>query len=125
MANELTLSGSLVYNDSDSDELPLQVREFIASVAAKIVSRNIISVPTSEVSIPLAQVAAPGWSIFINRGGTDDTDYISLRVASAGARFAKLLPGEFAILRLGADAQVPYAISTGAACKLDYLIVDT
>ena len=80
------------------------------------------NIGTSEEAITLGEVTSPGWAFFINR---DETNFIELRVATGGAKFAKLKPGEFAFLRLGSGAQAPYAIADTAACQLEYKIFMT
>lgn len=80
------------------------------------------SIGTSEEAIVLGENTSPGWAFFINR---DSTNYVELRVATGGAKFTKLKPGEFCLLRLGSGAQAPFAIADTAACVLEYLICST
>jgi hypothetical protein len=123
MADELKLTASLAYEDSEGTEVgPFGLTDLLADVATKRVTRLKQNVGTSEEAINLGDVTAPGWALFVNR---DATNYVELRVASGGAKFAKLLAGEFCLLRLGSGAQVPYAISNGSAVQLDYLICST
>ena len=81
-----------------------------------------MNVGTSEEAVALGEATAPGWAIFINR---DTTNFIELRVATGGAKFAKLKAGECCLLRLGSGAQVPYAIADTAACQMEYCIINT
>lgn len=123
MANEVTATGSLSYADSESADEVLSITEKLATVATKkyIKAKQNIGFAAEE-AIALSEVTSPGWAFFINR---DSTNFISLKVATGGAIFAKLLPGEFAFLRLGSGAQAPFAIADTAACQLEYLLVMT
>lgn len=119
MSNELTLSGTMEYADSESADTTLQVAAKLASVSTKLYVQDKMSVTTSEVAIPLGSVSSLGWGFFINR---DPTNYIELRVGTGGTKFAKLMPGEFAFFRFGSGITAPYAIANSAACQMEYLI---
>ena len=122
MSNELTLSGTIQYADSQSADEALSIAQIYADVGTKKYIKAKQSIGTTEEAIVLGEVTAPGWAIFINR---DTTNYLELRVATGGAKFAKLLHGEFTAVRLGSGAQVPFAIANNAACIMEYLIVNT
>lgn len=122
MANELTLTASLTYEDSEDASVSLALTDLIASVASKKYIKHKQNIGTSEEAIVLGEVTSPGWALFINR---DETNFIELRVATGGAKFAKLKPGEPAFLRLGSGAQVPYALADTAACQLEILLIQT
>lgn len=122
MANELTLGGSVQFEDSEGSDESLSISGLIASVSSLKFIHHKQSIGTSEEAIVLGEATAPGWAIFINR---DSTNFIELRVSTGGAKFAKLKAGEFAVLRLGSGAQVPYAIADTAACQLEYFICNT
>ena|SRR3990167_7473136 len=122
MADELAVQGGLLYSDSVGAQDSLSVPEVLADVATKTYIKHKQSIGTTEEAINLGEVTSPGWAVFINR---DTTNYIELRVATAGAKFAKLLPGEFCVLRLASGAQAPYAIANSAACMMEYLIAMT
>lgn len=122
MADEITLSASLGYEDSENADTVLAITEKLATVATKKYIRHKQNIGTSEEAIVLGEITSPGWAIFINR---DLTNFINLKVATGGAIFAKLLPGEFALLRLGSGAQAPFAIADTGACQLESLIVMT
>lgn len=119
MANEITINATLEYDDGVSSPASSQVTDFLSSVTTPIKAQFTQSIPTSSTAINLAGIASPRWVMFINR---DSVNYVEIKVASAGAIFAKLLPGEFCLLPLGSGAQVPYAIANTAAVDLDVLI---
>lgn len=123
MANEITLNASLAYSDSEGTEAALTpIVNLLATVASKRTISYKVNVGITEEALPLGDVTTPGWAMFINR---DETNFVELRVATGGAKFAKLKPGEFALLRLGSGAQAPYAIADTAACQLECLLIQT
>lgn len=122
MANGVLLSGSLQYTDSEGANDDLAIADLLATVATKRFIHSKQNIGITEEAIGLDEVTTPGWAIFVNR---DVTNFIELRVATAGAKFAKLKPGEFCLLRLGSGAQVPFAIADSAACQLEKFIAMT
>lgn len=122
MAYGVTLSASMAYSDSEGSEESRSLSDLLATVATKKFVRHKQNIGTAEEAVQLAEVTAPGWAIFVN---LDVTNFINLKVATSGAIFAKLKPGEFALLRLGSGAQVPYAIADTAACQLEVFIAST
>lgn len=119
MSNELTLNATLAYSDSEGSEVPLDVADLLATVSTLKYTKAKQSIGITEEAINLGEVTAPGWALFINR---DAANFIELRVATGGAKFAKLKAGEFAFLRLGSGAQVPFAIADTAPCQLEYFV---
>lgn len=119
MSKELTLNATLVYSDSEGSEVPLDVADLLATVSTLKYTKAKQSIGITEEAINLGEVTAPGWALFINR---DAANFIELRVGTGGAKFAKLKSGEFAFLRLGSGAQVPFAIADTAPCQLEYFV---
>lgn len=111
-----------MYDDGTSSRFGLQVPDLLVGVATKLKTSLCVLVGTSQRAIPLGDVAAPGWALFVNRGAAGTIYVLS---GTGGAAFATLLPGEFALLRLGTSAQVPFALATQAGCELEYAIIDT
>jgi len=122
MADEITVSASIRYEDSEDADESLSLEDILADVATKKYTKVKVSVGTSEEAVPLGESTSPGWAMFINRDGTN---FVSIKVATSGAIFAKLLPGEFALLRLGSGAQAPFWIADTAACQCEVFIVQT
>lgn len=119
MANELDLSVTIEYLDSEMDDPEVaRIVNFIDSVVTKLRIHNKISVSITEMALPLGQVTSLGWFFGINR---DPTNFLECRVATAGAKFALVPPLHFVgPLILGAGAQVPYLIADTAACQFEY-----
>ncbi len=122
MANEITLNASLAYADADHADESLEIVDLLVSIGTKKYIKHSQTIGTSEEAVVLGEVSAPGYGLFINR---DATNYIELRVATSGAKFAKMLPGEFALLRLGSGAQAPFAIADTGSCKLEFFLLYT
>lgn len=123
MADELTINASMKYADSEGADVAMSIVELVATVATKKFTKYKQAVGfAAEEAVGLGDISAPGWALFCNR---DATNFISLKVATSGAVFAKLLPGEFALLRLGSGAQAPFAIADTASCQLEVFIAST
>lgn len=122
MANEVTVDAMLEFLDSVNTN-----RKLTASKRADVSTKKPLWHKqaigfNAEEAIQLGEATSPGWALFINR---DPTNFINLKVATSGAIFAKLLPGEFALLRLGSGAQAPYAIADTGSCDLEFLVIPT
>src|SRR5262245_39528091 len=123
MASGVTMSGSLSYETTDTtDPVVTLVNDLFATISGFKYLKSVQLIGISGEAITLGEVTTPGWAMFINR---DSTNFIELRVATGGAKFAKLKPGEFALLRLGSGAQAPYALADTASCLLEYILVLT
>lgn len=129
MSNEVTMSASVDYEDSENTTGSLSVVDVIKSVSTKRFTRTKQNVGTSEEAINIGDVSAPGYCILVNR---DTTNYIEIKTGTGGVIFAKLDPdtngdgtGGFCVLKLGSGAQAPYAIAHTAACQMDVFIIDT
>lgn len=121
MANEITTNLSLAFVYGDTNEL-LQIVAKMANSSGLKYQKGRQSIGTSEEAIGLGEVTTPGWFVGINR---DETNFINLKVATSGAIFGKLLPGEACCVRLGSGAQAPFAIADTLACILEYLVIST
>lgn len=115
MANELTINLTMEYDDGISSE-DAQVTDFLKSVSDLRFHKTIQTVGTSEEPLLLGDLSALGFCVLINK---DPTNYVDIKVGTAGAIFARLFPnGGPAMLYLGGGAQVPYAIANTNPCKI-------
>lgn len=123
MAQTVTVNASLAYADANSSD-EISITDFVASLSNAGHSRYTQTITTSELALVLPPaVTTPGYVIIINR---DPTNYVELRVATGGAKFARLdANGGFAILKLGSGAQAPFAIANSASCIVECLICNT
>jgi len=78
-----------------------------------------LTVQTTATVVPLGSVTEPYYAWFCN---LDDTNYVQLQNGAAGAVFARLQPGDCALVPLDPGC-VPYAVANTAAVQLEYLIV--
>jgi hypothetical protein len=121
MANEITASASLSYNNPLTVSGPVGKSKdgFQANSLAQLAPNgSTISIAITATAIPLGQITTPGWSWFRN---LDSTNYVQLMNGATGAVFARLEPGEFALIPLD-SACVPYAIANTAPIDLEFLI---
>jgi len=122
MANTATITASLSYTDGSGSE-ELAQTDLAATLTNAGFTRARQSITTSESAINLAGLSGPGYALIINR---DATNYVELKVATAGAIFAKLdANGGVALVKLGSGAQAPFAIANSATCIIDVFIVRT
>lgn len=129
MADEISINATLAYEDSEGTTVSLDVADAQFNVSTKKTLRLKQAIPITEVAINLGGISAPGYAFFINR---DTTNYIELKTGTGGDVFARLDPdtdgngkGGVAMLKLGADAQAPFAIANTSPCQLDVLICST
>lgn len=122
MADELEINASLDFTPDIGKAASASVAGLLADVSSEKKIEHTQTIGTSEEAIVLGEITSPGWAFFKN---VDPTNFINLKVATGGAIFAKLLPGEVAMLRLGSGAQAPFAIADTAPCALEYMLVAT
>lgn len=121
MANELTISASIDYADDVDVEASASISELIRTLTTKKVLKTKQTVGITEEALILGDISTRAWCMLINR---DPTNFINVKVATSGAIFAKLLAGEFCLLRLGSGAQSPFVIADTAICELEILLCD-
>lgn len=121
MADELTVRTTLQYSDSEESEDGISPDEFRVDVGTKKFIHAKFAVGLTEEALFLGEVATPGYAIFANR---DLTNFVEIRVGTAGAKMVKLKAGEKACFRFGTGATAPYAIADTAPVQLEYFIVN-
>lgn len=98
------------------DTLQSQTFKFTQSVAGA--ETGIFAVPTTAngTLLPVTLLTTQGWAFLQN---LDATNYVQLGVRVAGTfyPFARLLAGEFALVRLDSGAVV-YALANTATCNV-------
>lgn len=128
MALEVTLSGSLAYDDG------------LLSVSAALVSRKqtsaannfvnqVQSIGLSDEAIRVGDLATIGAYFFKN---LDPTNIVTIKDGSAGHVIHVLDPdingdgnGGFAMCsKAGSNMQAPYAVAAVAACRLEVLLIE-
>lgn len=121
MANELTLNASIEYSDSVDVEASAAITDLLRTLTTSKVLKTKQSVGTSEEALIVGDISTRAWCMLINR---DTTNFINVKTGTGGTIFAKLLAGEFCLLRLGSGAQSPFVIADTASCELEILICD-
>jgi hypothetical protein len=123
MANEITVNGSLVYEDSEDMAASMSQLNDIINVTTKKPFRNRQTITTSEVAINLGGVASLGWMMFKN---LDETNYIEIKTGTGGTVIGKMLAGEsYGPVRCGSGITAPYAIANTASCDMEVMICAT
>ena len=127
MADELTLNVTMEYSDAFGVEQSVSVVDRKVTITTKKPVILVQEIGITEEAIDLGDTGTPAYAFFQN---LDPTNFITLRVATSGAAFARLDPdtdqdgtGGFAMLRLSTGATAPFAIADTAACKMKIMIV--
>lgn len=116
MASELTLNISGSYEDADDVTFEFGVTDQRLTLATTRPMKRKQEIGTSEEVILLDDAATHEYLWIKN---LDDTNYVEIKVATAGAIFAKLKPGRCMLVPLGSGAQAPFAIANSASCILE------
>lgn len=122
MANEISIQANLAVRKSFLTARRQQSRSFTLNAASPAKAAGIASIGfAAHEAIPMGDVATAGWAWFEN---LDATNYVQIGVDVSAAfhPIIKLMPGEFAVVRLATNA--PYAKANTAAVKLDYEIFE-
>lgn len=122
MAAELSISGlKISFSKANMPSVNVQPDPFTPTVAGTQYMDNVQSVGTVEEAILLGDVAPGGYCFVQNM---DATNFVSLRQASGGTNFIKLLANEWAIFRMSVDSTAPFCIADTAACNVRFLRFD-
>jgi len=119
---DLNLTAVMSYVDSVNDDSFVKSYTGSISVSGDSYDAHVQVIGTSdEVITESADVGTAGYMLFKN---LDDTNYIQFAVKEEGTSvyFAKLLPGEFMLIRY--DAEVIYARANTAVCNLAVCIIE-
>ena len=120
--NELALSCSLVYN-KNSISLSETINNLLVSVSGNgLNSLTSFTATTSAVAIPLGSSTIAGGFLFILNN--DPTNYVNILTGTSGTIFARLNPGEFALLRLDSSVTAPAVQAHTGSCFVKFCIFD-
>ena len=124
MANTVTVTNSATYFPSATPtvSVPLPgVTSLSIVVSGNIYVQDIMLVNSTDTTIQLGGLSSPfGIATFKN---LDPVNAISVRVAAAGTKFMRLLPGECWQLRLDSGISAPVAIADAGTPQLFYSIL--
>jgi hypothetical protein len=120
MADEVTLTASLKYDDGDFDEAPeLAVAGELFSVTTKKFVKSRMTVTTAELAIPLGNLTTLGWAAFKNLNATN---FVEIRTGTGGTKMIKIPVGGLVIFYFGSGVTAPFIIADTASCDVAYLI---
>ncbi len=120
MSNEITLSASLAYSDSEgTTDALIPMAAALATITTKKTLHSKMSVTTAELALPLGNLASLGWCAFVNR---DPTNFIEIRTSTGAVKFCKLPAGKGALLYIGSGVTAPFVIADTANCQLEYFL---
>lgn len=123
MANEITVNGSIAYEDAEGVTQSIAQVDDVINVTTKKPYKNRQTITTSEVAINLGGVASLGWVMFKN---LDETNYIEIKTGTGGTIIGKMLAGEsYGPVRLGSGITAPYAIANSSSCDMEVMICAT
>jgi hypothetical protein len=125
MANEITITASLGYNNT-AKGLPNEVLA-LNGVTFNITGVNYqkgsksFSTSAGGTAIPLGGVGTLGWAYFKN---TDAANYITILNAVSGTTLIRLLAGEAAVFRFDPGVTAPAILANTSAVVVDYMILE-
>lgn len=121
MSNELTLSGSITFNDTDETAA---VTAFNASMTGTrfVHSRQAVGFASDEI-IQLGELtgATLGWCWVKN---LDSTNFMNIKTAASGTVIVKLKAGEFALFRFGSGVTAPAFQADTAAVLAEFRVYE-
>lgn len=120
MANEIQLSVALAAAKGGIEEA-LKLLNAVFSMTGTRMKSETVSVGTSEEAIPLGECGSAGWFMAWNH---DAANFVELRVATGGTKFAKMRAGEPCIFRWGSGISAPFWIADTGACLVEYLLIE-
>jgi hypothetical protein len=118
----LNISVVLAYIDAVNGNSFVRPYSNLITVAGNSYDSHVQVIGTdSEAITDIVDIGTAGYMLFKN---LDDTNYIQFAVKEEGTDvfFAKLLPGEFMLMRY--DNEVIYAKANTAACDLAVTIIE-
>jgi hypothetical protein len=121
MAQELSLAGSASYEDAFGVTAEIDIPSLTVTLSTKKVLHTKQTVGITEEALVLGDITTPCLLVLVNR---DETNYVSVKVATSGAIFAKLNPDNvyWCIVPLGSGAQAPFVIANSAECELEIFL---
>lgn len=119
--NEITPNGTLSYQKGNITQKTLTVSGKTFDITGTSYVEGSQSIPTSATAIEVGNLATLGWFFLKN---LDTTNSITILTAPGGTAFLSIEAGEFAMGRFAPTVTAPAALSVGAACLLEFLILE-
>lgn len=123
MANEITVSASLAAAKGNVQSEGLAVSALKATLTGKNFEKLSQTIPTTAggTALKLGALTNIGWVLVKNN---DNTNFVDLMTAVSGTAFARLKPGEIALLRLPPAVTAPAALADTAAVDIEMMMVE-
>ena len=120
MANELTVGGSLVFDDG-TRYYPFGKAGVLITVVGDTCIRNKQAIGAAEETVLFGDVAKGGYFMAYNGHATA---VIQIRADTGETDLIRLEPGDICGPMRIDDGATPYAISSVAGAELEYMIID-
>lgn len=123
MANEISITASLSVAKGNLATESLTVSAVHATLTGKQITKGTQTIPTTAggTAVVLGGLGSVGW---IHVKNLDTTNYVDLMTAVSGTAFARLKPGEVALLRLPPAITAPAALANTASVDIEFLLIE-
>lgn len=126
MSLEATVNATVAYDDGVSSD-SAQLVDRLVTIGTQKFRKWIQTIGITEEAIDIGEIVSPGILFAIN---LDPTNFVSLRVATGGAKFHKLRAdtnsdgkGGISLGELDSGAQTPFAIADTAPCRVLFFLI--
>ena len=120
MADELTITASVTYEDSDGVE---EIVRSLTGLGVTVTTKRFVHVKNSigvtEEAMTLGEVSTLGYCWIKN---LDETNFVEVRVSTGSTKMVKVKAGEASLFRFGSGVTAPYIIADTAACLVEYIL---
>lgn len=118
--NELTLNGSLVYNDGITDD-SLDIAALVQSVTTQLIAHYTMTCTTGGTAMSLAGLSNIGYAMVVNR---DPNNFVTIETAASTGKLVGVLKpnGGFSLMYHGSDLQAPYLFANTSSCKVEVFL---
>ena len=118
MANEITTTTQLIFDDGEGGAFTLGGNSDITSMGNAILIRQKVSVGATEAALPKGSVSTIGWAWFKNYS---DTATVTIRTTTGGTDFLKILPNAEQLIYIG-TTMAPWVITSSGSVTLEYAL---
>ena len=119
MANELSLTASLLYVKNGIRATDSVAGQMVSVAGNAIVGSSSYAAPTADTALPLGGVTAPRYLWIRN---LDSTNFVVVKTGVGGTLIAKLLPGDICLVPLDPSIIAPSTQADTAPVNVHYLV---
>jgi hypothetical protein len=121
VANEISVSSALSYVKNAAEVLSrAQAAKILSQAGVGAIEVPELSVPITEIAMPLGGLTTLGWCWFHN---LDPTNFLHIRIATGGSKIVKVMPLAAVLFCFGVDVTVPYLIADTGSVIVEYLLL--